>query len=368
MFLKEEKVSELLKKDSKTKILCKKCSTLTAVYTLNDESGETCDPAWTEYDMSKCDRCKLIIRSYYTGKEIQPSPSKAKAPLLSLPSKSLFMHINDNLLNAHEPPPQIDTSLYRNKNVLLIGCGGIKRMTVLLTICKLGLNKLVCLARERDWATPLVDDWIVAEHENIDKKAFTLDKIREYITFHDMTFDAIFTYDDYCTLMTSFLANAFGLASIPFETCSRIKNKNEFRKLSTELGISAPKFFKIDFNKREEFVDEIRDGSKSVLPARFPVIVKNPVGSGKDFVQKCSSLEELSVCILKSMSVSSRMDLLIEEYFDGHEIDLEMLVQDNKVKFVAISDNTPPIEPYFYEQGSLQSANFLTKIKLINFS
>jgi hypothetical protein len=35
----------------------------------------------------------------------------------------------------------------------------------------------------------------------------------------------------------------------------------------------------------------------------------------------------------------------------GHEIDLEILVQDNKVKFLAISDNTPPIEPYFYEQG-----------------
>jgi len=30
---------------------------------------------------------------------------------------------------------------------------------------------------------------------------------------------------------------------------------------------------------------------------------------------------------------------------------VEVLVQDNQVKFLAISDNTPPIEPYFYEQG-----------------
>ena len=44
---------------------------------------------------------------------------------------------------------------------------------------------------------------------------------------------------------------------------------------------------------------------------------------------------------------------MIEEFLEGHEIDLDVLVQNNKVVFVGISDNFEPEEPYFFETGGI---------------
>lgn len=47
------------------------------------------------------------------------------------------------------------------------------------------------------------------------------------------------------------------------------------------------------------------------------------------------------------------MNLLVEEYYEGLEIDMDILIQNDKVKFFGISDNFPAPEPAFYEQGEL---------------
>jgi hypothetical protein len=46
------------------------------------------------------------------------------------------------------------------------------------------------------------------------------------------------------------------------------------------------------------------------------------------------------------------MDILIEEFYDGHELDINILVQKNKTVFIGISDNFKPSEPYFFEADS----------------
>ena len=40
---------------------------------------------------------------------------------------------------------------------------------------------------------------------------------------------------------------------------------------------------------------------------------------------------------------------------EGHEIDCDVLVQNNQATFIVISDNFPAPEPFFFEQGSLIS-------------
>ena len=60
---------------------------------------------------------------------------------------------------------------------------------------------------------------------------------------------------------------------------------------------------------------------------------------------------EYQTAIQDSELLNPKMNLLIEEYFEGHEIDIEILIQNDQVKFFAISDNFSPLEPTFYEQG-----------------
>jgi hypothetical protein len=62
-------------------------------------------------------------------------------------------------------------------------------------------------------------------------------------------------------------------------------------------------------------------------------------------------MHDLMVSLRDSLDLFKNMDILIEEYYDGYDIDIEVLIQNNKIKFIAISDNFPPIEPWFVEQG-----------------
>jgi hypothetical protein len=85
-----------------------------------------------------------------------------------------------------------------------------------------------------------------------------------------------------------FLASAFNLTSIPFETAQRIKNKYEFRQLCADLDIFTPNYLLIKSEYRGIYIEELKskpcdssyltNNSKSCL---FPVIVKFVFGMGK---------------------------------------------------------------------------------------
>jgi hypothetical protein len=71
----------------------------------------------------------------------------------------------------------------------------------------------------------------------------------------------------------------------------------------------------------------------------------------QDYVKKCKSIDNFRQALIDSMKFDN-MDLLIEEFYDGHELDIDMLVQNNKVIFIGISDNFKPLEPDFFETGN----------------
>jgi hypothetical protein len=73
-----------------------------------------------------------------------------------------------------------------------------------------------------------------------------------------------------------------------------------------------------------------------------------------DFVIRCDSLKEMLKGIKSSIDSHKPMDLLIEEYYEGCDIDIDILIQNNEIRFMSISDNFPPIEPWFFEQGKIE--------------
>ena len=48
----------------------------------------------------------------------------------------------------------------------------------------------------------------------------------------------------------------------------------------------------------------------------------------------------------------------------GLEIDLDVLIQNNQAKFISITDNFPPKEPWFMEQGCITPSNNLTQTEM----
>ena len=265
------------------RIVCNNC----AKFEFNDDLSDDLIDADSIFNNNLCPKCTLVIKSHFNGQLKTDSNSKDSG-FVKLPKKSIYFHVSDNLLNIVQ---QSDTSKeanakckYGTKNVLLIGCGGIKRMNVLQNLLKFKFNRLVYLCSEKKWAFDFFDDLIYAEHENINEKEATLGKVKEYMKLNNIKFDAIFTYDDLSIMMASYLANYFNLPAIPFEVCRRTRNKYELRKLSTELGISAPKYFMIKSADRKSFIEKIKNSKLCDLQSEyrelmsFPLICKNPTG------------------------------------------------------------------------------------------
>ena len=68
-------------------------------------------------------------------------------------------------------------------------------------------------------------------------------------------------------------------------------------------------------------------------------------------MKKCESIDEICESLKALLDEKSSIDVLVEEFFDGHEIDMDIIVKDNQLKFMGLADNFPPIEPWFFEQG-----------------
>ena len=93
---------------------------------------------------------------------------------------------------------------------------------------------------------------------------------------------------------------------------------------------------------------------------RFPMVVKPVYGSSSAYVVRVDDAHELletvaylrqniSADVESALSVSS--EILAEEYIDGNEVDIDMLLQNGKIKFWSMSDNDATREPYFVETG-----------------
>lgn len=205
-----------------------------------------------------------------------------KKGVVSLPQKSVFFHMNHQIL--YDKPENYD---YSEKSILLVGCGSIKRTSVLESLKQLGFKRIVCLARARlNWAEVFFDDWILAEHEDLFFKELTLAAVEAYMSKKNFKFDAILTFDDYSVLVNSYIISQLkGYIGIPYEFVEKIKNKYQFRTLCRELGINCPNFFLIESNERKNFCNKLADNPEVILkddrPWNLPIIVKNALGSGK---------------------------------------------------------------------------------------
>lgn len=52
---------------------------------------------------------------------------------------------------------------FKDKHLLLVGTGGIKRRRVLESLRALGLRRITCLPEHSNWASPYVDVWVEAD-------------------------------------------------------------------------------------------------------------------------------------------------------------------------------------------------------------
>ena len=223
--------------------------------------------------------------------------------------------------------------------------GSHQKRYILQRLKKLGVQ-VIALNKEKNWAIPYVSDWIIADTTKHDE---AIRAVGEYLKTH--TVDGIVTFWEDDVLLTAKLTEKYHFVGIPFKVADRARNKLLFRQFCQENNLPYPKFTSIS---SEIEIDEI----EKVL--KFPVVIKPAYGSSSAYVIKAETIEELrDVYAFVNKNLSTRVEsalkdgstIIVEEYIDGNEVDIDILLQNGKIKFYSISDNLQTKEPFFLESG-----------------
>jgi len=234
------------------------------------------------------------------------------------------------------------------KNILLVNTGWFRKKIILQKLKSLGV-KLVILNKEKNWAEPYADHWILADTANHNE---AIAAVKNFMANNPETkIDGALTFWEDDVLLTSRITDRFNLIGIPYAVAKQARNKFLFRDFCAKYNLPAPKYALIK-NKEDLLL--------AAKEFNFPLVIKPAYGTHSAYVVKVDNLNDLEKIyfyIKKNMSVEGEssltdgMDILVEEYIDGEEVDVDILLQNGKVKFACVSDNDKTNEPFFIETG-----------------
>jgi len=210
----------------------------------------------------------------------------------------------------------------------------------------LGL-KIIILSREANSFQPHVDYCVTANTLNYAEALTVLDNFLK--NNPEIRLDGVITFLEDDVLLTAKIADRYKLISTPYKVASRVRNKYALREFCAANNLPTIKFRELKNSK---------DLEETVKLFNFPLVVKPAYGAASAFVVKVNNEEELKESynyIKKDISpkiesaLNDGLDVFVEEYIDGDEVDMDILIQNGKIKFCAISDNGKTKEPFFIE-------------------
>lgn len=163
--------------------------------------------------------------------------------------------------------------------------------------------------------------------------------------------DGVLTFWENSVCETARVAAALGLPGNPPEAVDAARSKIRTRELSAQLGLPTPKA------QRVRSLDELFAAAAGI---GFPAVVKPEFGASAMGCVRIDDFESLSgVYKLVRAVVTPEQDdifragsdLLLEQYLDGVEFDVDLVLQDGECVFSSVSQNWPTAEPSFQETG-----------------
>jgi len=260
---------------------------------------------------------------------------------------TLLCITNVTLMKKKQEPPGVSTEL-KGKTLLVVHSGTPGKKFILQRLKKLGV-KIILLNFSKNWATPIVDHLIISDLNNHKE---TIQQVDTFLKAHkDIRLDGILTFWEESVLVTSKLTDYFRQTGIPYSISRKIRNKYLFRKYCKSIGLETPRYF---------FIKNLEDTRKLKRELTFPIVLKPVYGSSSAFVIKVDSPDDVqqtyeyikrNIHTHPDSAEWDSLEIYAEEYIDGDEVDIDMILQNGKLKFWSISDNYKTNEPFFVETG-----------------
>jgi len=247
-----------------------------------------------------------------------------------------------------KPAELFPTNPLAGRTILLVNTGSTKKRFIIQKLKKLGL-KVVVLNKEKNWAQPYADHWILADNTNHTE---AIQAVQRFMARHpEIKIEGALTFWEDDVLLTSKIIDRFNWNGIPFNVAKKIRNKYLFRQFCHDNGIPAPRFH-IAKN-----LDDVEEAAKQFT---FPLVIKPALGSSSAFVMKVYNKKELlesyrfitnAISPNMESALTDGLDIFVEEYLDGDEVDIDLLLQNGKVKFTSISDNYNKDKGYYFQDS-----------------
>jgi carnosine synthase len=237
--------------------------------------------------------------------------------------------------------------------VVVVGAGYQGKRRAHARMARLGA-RLVIVDEPGHWSADLVDEGIAARWLGVPVTGDPDTDAREIIVAlksAEITPDGVLTFweDSVCTVAR--VAAALGLPGNPPDAVDNARSKVRMRELSSHLGLPTPKA------KRVRSLDEL---FAATFHVGFPAVVKPEFGASAMGCVRVDSVVDLPGVYSLVRSVvrpetdgifRAGNDLLLEEYLDGVEFDVDLVMHDGTCVFSSVSQNWPTAEPSFQETG-----------------
>jgi carnosine synthase len=248
-------------------------------------------------------------------------------------------------MNHAEAPVTSDpnNSDLKTKTLLVISSPQPKKKFIYTRLKELG-PKMVLISSEPNWVSKMADAFI--ECDPLDEVACAA-KVEELVKTTKI--DGVITFWENAVPLAAMLAERFGWIGNSPQAALNARNKYLTRQTLENAKLSK-------YQPAWSLIKNHSDLEKAVLRIGLPMVLKPAWGVKSQFVVKLDSLDEA----IKAFDyIKTNMtpafdpiykygtDILAEEYLDGAEIDVDLLVQGGEIKFHAFTDNFPTKEPFF---------------------
>lgn len=324
-------------------------------------------------------------RSKFEVEQLVASPGSLPRPMISdqreavirqmMPTATheMLAKIPAKLLNVQSDEAQaLRRKLVDGATVVFISAGLQGKRFILERAAELGVKSVV-LDHPDSWSQQLVSEGLIAKFLPVDMTQSSDEVFRSALACIEElgadgktgAVDAITTFVELSVPLVARLCEALGLPGFRPEAVDAARDKHRTRAYLAAAGLPTPRNFLI---KGESELAEA--GAK----VGFPAVLKPVSGAASLGVKKVESPEQLRQCykevseelgslvissgaLIKGDGSSKNVDadkvidltLLLEQYLDGCEVDVDVVMSDGDWHYAAVADNGPTLEPYFNE-------------------
>ncbi len=167
-----------------------------------------------------------------------------------------------------------------------------------------------------------------------------------------MKIDGVITVGTDASITVAAVANALGLPGNRFEDAYAATNKIRMRERLKKFNVPQPNFF-----PAWSYDDAIDAFNK----LSHPVVIKPADNMGSRGVMKIIDKSEIKEGFSRAKSSSPSGEVIIEEYMEGAELSIDMLIYEDNIYVTGVADRVIEHPPYFIETGHIMPSNLPSK-------